>query len=87
MHALLDDPSVAQHIDPVRVLDAGQAVRDEQHAAALGVPADGAEQGVLGAGVEGGRRLVHDQQRHGPVEAPGRRDPLPLAAGVAARTR
>jgi hypothetical protein len=38
VHALLDDLPVAQHVDPVRVPDAGQPVGDEQHAAARGVP-------------------------------------------------
>src|SRR5690349_1656278 len=48
---LLDDLPVAQHVDPVRVLDAGQPVGDQQDAAVPSVPADGAEQGVLRPGV------------------------------------
>ena len=78
---MLDDLPVAQHVDPVRVLDAGQPVGDQQYAAVPGVPADGAEQGVLCPGVQGGGGLVHDQQRGRPVEAARGGDPLPLAAG------
>ena len=39
--ALFDDPAVTQHVDPVRVPDAGHPVRDQQDTAAFGVLADG----------------------------------------------
>jgi GAF domain-containing protein len=61
--ALLDHPPVTQHVDPVRVPDAGEPVGDQHHAAVLRVPANRAEQRVLGAGIQGCGRLVHDQQR------------------------
>ena len=39
--ALFDDPAVTQHVDPVRVPDAGHPVRDQEDTAAFSVLADG----------------------------------------------
>jgi hypothetical protein len=80
VRSLLDNPALVQDVDPVRVPDAGQPVRDQQYGAVLGVLRDGREQCVFGPGIQGCGGLVHDQQRSRPVEAPRGGDPLPLPA-------
>src|SRR5690606_4040911 len=78
--ALLDDRAVLQDVDAVAAAAAGEPVRDEQDGPAVGVRADPLEQLVLGPRVQGGGRLVADQQRRVAVEAAGDGEALPLAA-------
>jgi hypothetical protein len=54
------------------------AMRDQQHGPPGVQPADVGEQLVFGPRVEGGGRLVEDDQRRVPDERPRQRDALPL---------
>lgn len=79
--ALVGDQAAVEDVDAVGGADAGEAVGDEQDGAVPAQLADEGEQGLFGAGVEGGGRLVGDEERGVPVDRPRAGDPLPLAAG------
>ena len=81
---LLDDPAVLQHQDPVGEHQRLQrVVGDERHGPAKSaqVPAQLAADLQPGARVEGGQRLVEQQQPRVGGQRPGQRDPLGLPAG------
>ena len=84
----LHDPAQVHDRDPVgQVPDGGQVVRDEQQREAeLALqPPQQVEHLRLHADVEGGDRLVADQEVRLPRERPGDAHPLPLAAGELVR--
>ena len=79
--AALDDPSLFQNHDAVRVFDGGKTVGDHESGAALHQPVHALLNQRLGAGVDGGGGLVQNQHRGighgGPCN--GKKLPLALA--------
>src|ERR1700744_3474322 len=79
--ARVDDVTVVENDDLVRVADGGQPVRDGDRGPAFGKGVERLLHGPFGLGVEGAGRLVQDQDARVPEQGPGDRDPLLLAAG------
>ena len=77
----LDDLAPVEDEDAVGHAHGGKAVRDQHAAAATAEIAKALEHLELGAGVEGGRGLVEDQDLGLAHIGPAERDLLPLAAG------
>ena len=80
VRALVDDPPVLEHDDPVGQVQGRLAVRDEQHGAALELAAERLVDGLLRARVDGAGRVVEDQDPRIAQDRPRQRDPLPLPA-------
>src|SRR2546421_916734 len=74
----LDDATFVKDVDAVRRADARKAVRDEQYGPAAEEVTHPREEVVLGASVQGGGRLVEDDERCITEERPGEGDALPL---------
>src|SRR5579883_1786080 len=74
---------VVEHGDPLGLKYGGEAVRDDEHRAAIHHAVEGLLDEALALRVERTRRLV--EEKHGGVaqERPRDRDTLPLAAGEA----
>src|SRR5579884_2998610 len=79
VRALLDEPTLAQHIDPVRGTHAGKAMRNQQDRATPEERTHRAEQLVFGACIEGRGWLVQDDQRSVAQIGACQRQALPLA--------
>ena len=82
--ALLHDPAVPHHRDPVGDRERLLVVVGDHQGGGPGRAKDPAQLGrqpLAQAGVEGGQRLVQQQQPGLHGQRPGQRDPLPLAAG------
>jgi hypothetical protein len=78
VRACLGDAAVVQDVDPVGGADAREAVGDEQDREAGEQGPDRLEQLRLRARVEGGRRLVEDDERRVAEEDASERKALPL---------
>ena len=63
MAAPLDDTALFQHHDAIRIADGGQAVSDNKGGAAIHQAIHAPLHQCLGAGINGGGRLVQDQHR------------------------
>ena len=75
-------PAVGGHDrDPVGQVEGGLAVRDKQRGPARHHPVQGGVDLRLDPGVDGGGRVVEQQQPGVGDQRPGEGDPLPLAAG------
>ena len=61
MRALLDDPAAVDDDDAVGVTQGGETVRDRDGGAPLGEGIERALDLLLGFGIEGGGRLIEDQ--------------------------
>ena len=89
--AALDDAAVVEHHDRVRVLDRRQPVSDDEHRPSLHQCVHALLDEILGASVDGRRRLVEDE--HGRVCDRGTRDgqqlllPLRQVGAVAGQHR
>jgi hypothetical protein len=85
--AFFHDNPFGQHEDSIRELAGEVDVvrRDQEAAALLGQGAQGFAERAPAGGVEGGGRLVHQEQRRIDGERTGDRDPLALPAGELAR--
>ncbi len=81
MGSLLADLAVDQHDDPVGVPDRGEAVGDHQRGPAFHQVLQRILNLDLRLRVEGGGRLVEDQDRGVLEDGAGDRDPLAFAAG------
>ena len=81
MRALFDDASVLQHEDLIRGKDRGETVGDQDTGAGAHQRVDGSLDRGLRDGIQGGCRLVKDQQRRVLEQDAGYGDPLALAAG------
>src|ERR687892_798080 len=79
VRARLDDSALIKHVDAIGRADAREAMRDQEHRAALGELSHLDEQVPLSAGVEGRGRFVEDQEAATAVERPGECETLPLA--------
>ncbi len=81
MGALFDHPTLREDDDVVEFDDGREPVSDQHHGAVPRQPAERREHGGFRLRVEGGGRLVQDEDRGAPHESPGQRDSLPLSAG------
>ena len=81
MAAALHDAAVVQHQDAIGADHAGQAVRQDQRRAALHQPVERLLDHGLVLGVDGGQRLVENQDRGIPQQRAGDGDALALSAG------
>ena len=81
MTAALHHAPALQHQDAVGADHARQAVREDQRRAALHQPVERLLDHGLVLGVDGGERLVEDQDRRVPQERARDREALALAAG------
>lgn len=79
--ALLQQIALAEHEDDICVLHRGEAVRDDDHGAALTSALKGRLDQLLALGIEGARRLVEEQDVGAADERARNGDALLLAAG------
>ena len=76
--------AAVEHENAVRVAHGREAVRDDERRAAGAQPAERGEHDLLGNGVEGGRRLVEDENRRVLDDRARDAQSLAFAAGQAA---
>ncbi len=81
MGAALDDHALVEHENLIGVNDSRKAVGDDQRGAVFRHPIERVLDILLGVAVEGGGRLVEEQDRWGLEDGAGNGDALLLAAG------
>jgi len=79
--AVLHEPALVEHEDPVGVEGQAQLVGDDQHGATAGGGADRSHDRGFRGGVEPGRGLVQQQEGGVAHDGPGQGDPPALAPG------
>ena len=79
MSAALDDAPLLHDHDTVGVLDRGQAVGDDERGPSLHQSVHARLYQFLGAGIDGGGRLIQDQCRRVRNSGTGNRQKLPLS--------
>ncbi len=80
MLAIFDDDAILDRDDAVGAADRRKAMRDDDNGAALNDVAHVRLDDALGLVIEGGRRLIEDQDARIADKGAGDRDALPLAA-------
>ena len=78
MSPVLDDASVIEYDDVVRMGQRGQAVGDDQSGAPAMATAQGIEDGGLRFRIDGAQRIIEQQDGRVLQQCAGQRDPLPL---------
>src|SRR5215207_4991125 len=81
MRAFLDKPALVEDEDAVGGPDGGEPVGDDERRAAPHEAIERLLHGALALGVEGGRRLVEEEDRRVLQDCTGDGDALALAAG------
>ena len=81
MGALTGQDAVIQHQDPVRVHNRGNPLGNNEGCGVIGKLPDGMTQPGVGGEVQGGGRVIQNQNGGLTDQSPGNGETLPLAAG------